>query len=354
MKTASLVLGVTSVVVMGAGSASAQTLQDPMAAGAAASQGSIQQTVQQAASSTLGSGTVGGGLNVQRTIEDTVNRNLGLGGLLGSGSQATNPAGIAGTAPFNPDVQQAGGWGGLPGGIGQVGGIFGGGNGGIGQTLSRILGGGFLGDISNFLGNLPKGVEGWLSSILGDLGITDIQAANEQVDSSPSTRATSSGAALAEVLELNIPGRGSFGVRRDLASKAERDTAIGVAQTSALNGNAQQQLKTRSEQSQKVADQAVELGEDSKQRDVSQQILQNMSGQTALSVQIGNETLKEAYQARIDRSLGNLLNAQQAQRLEEANTAARRQGLAAGNVAIQQTGLMSLPGGYYLGKGGNK
>jgi hypothetical protein len=298
--------------------------QDPMATGAAASQGSVQQTVQ-----------------------NTTLQNLGIPGL-GGGGGATNPAGAYGTAPFNPNSQTADGTasGGGLGAIGEIGGAIG----NIGGALNQITGG-FLGDIGNFLKNIPGSLEEWLGILLGDLGFSDTQEANTRIEEAASTKggSASGGTKLAESLELNIPGKGSYNVRQDVKAKGERDTAIGIANSSALNKNAQAQLKKRAEQAEKITDQNIKLAEDSKKRDVTQQIMQNMSGQTALAAQIGHESLKEAQQARVDRAIGNVMNVQQARGIEEGNTIERRRGIAAGNTAIEQTGLMALPGGFYLG-----
>ncbi|MHC5720502.1 MAG: hypothetical protein ACYTX0_52895, partial [Nostoc sp.] len=88
---------------------------------------------------------------------------------------------------------------------------------------------------------------------------------------------------------------------------------------------------------------------ESQSLDVTQQILQNLSQQTALTSRVNERMLIEAQQARIDRGLSNTLTAQTAKELSAINTADRRKSVAAGNAATQQAGLLIMPGGITLG-----
>ena len=82
---------------------------------------------------------------------------------------------------------------------------------------------------------------------------------------------------------------------------------------------------------------------------MSQQILQNLSQQTALSAQVQNRLYAEAQQARTDRALGLVLNAQTAKEISAANIASRQSNIASGNIASLQSGMMMMPGGATLG-----
>lgn len=93
----------------------------------------------------------------------------------------------------------------------------------------------------------------------------------------------------------------------------------------------------------------INLGEESQSLDVTQQILQNLSQQTALNGQINERIFQEAQQARIDRALNNTLITQTAKELAAINTADRRKSIAAGNAMSQQAGLLMMPGGVTLG-----
>ncbi|WP_414553069.1 hypothetical protein [Anabaena sp. CCY 0017] len=91
------------------------------------------------------------------------------------------------------------------------------------------------------------------------------------------------------------------------------------------------------------------MGEESQNLDVTQQILQNLSQQTALNSRVKERMLQESQQARIDRALINTITAQTAKELSAINTADRRKSIAAGNAATQQMGLLIMPGGMTLG-----
>jgi hypothetical protein len=97
-------------------------------------------------------------------------------------------------------------------------------------------------------------------------------------------------------------------------------------------------------------EQNVQLGEESQSLDVTQQILQNLSQQTALSAQVQMRNLQEAQQARTDRAINNVLLSQAAKEISALNTGERRGSTASGNQASYQAGMLMLPGGGYLGK----
>ncbi len=252
---------------------------------------------------------------------------------------------IVTTPPLNPNadpiVIDLGNSGGLGGST--VNTIVNGGRLDIGSLLSGILGG--LGD---FFGNLPNQAESIISGVLGDLGITDNKAATEAIQTNPASNSPEA-TALAQALEIAVPGQGAFAVRQDTANKVQRDTAVGLANTSALSQGAQRQLAQRGQQAEEQVLAAVQRAESAQTKDVSQQILQDSAAVQGVIAQIGGEQLKEAQQARVDRAIGNLLSAQQARELQVMTTTQRRQGIATGNSAIQATGLFALPGGFYLG-----
>jgi hypothetical protein len=57
----------------------------------------------------------------------------------------------------------------------------------------------------------------------------------------------------------------------------------------------------------------------------------------------------QGQQAQIDRSFANILNAQQAEELNEINTAQRRQDAAVATASSTQAELFQMPGGITLG-----
>ncbi|MBW4475147.1 MAG: hypothetical protein KME45_32920 [Stenomitos rutilans HA7619-LM2] len=212
----------------------------------------------------------------------------------------------------------------------------------LGNQVSSIFGG-----IQSFVTNLPRTFESVLNGALGAFGIPDLKQTTDQAGSTPTS--SNESAALSEQLENQQGGQGSYAIRHDIAGKASRDTALGIAYAATLSQSAQQALAQRAQQTAQQTQANTQLGQESQSLDVTQQILQNLSLQTALNGQVNQEVLKEAQQGRVDRAIANTLSAQQARDLSMITTTDRRRGIAAGNAATQQTGLMTLPGGFYLG-----
>ncbi len=212
----------------------------------------------------------------------------------------------------------------------------------VGNQVSSLFGG-----IQNFVTNLPKTFENVLNGALGAFGIPDLKQATDQADSTPTS--SNEATALSELLENQQSGQGSYAIRNDIAGKASRDTALGIAYSATLSQQAQQDLTQRAQQASQQTQENTQLGQESQSLDVTQQILQNLSLQTALNGQVNHDMLKEAQQGRVDRAIANTLSAQQARDLSMITTTDRRKSIAAGNAATQQTGLMTLPGGFYLG-----
>ncbi|MCC5625432.1 hypothetical protein LC574_30820, partial [Nostoc sp. CHAB 5715] len=135
----------------------------------------------------------------------------------------------------------------------------------------------------------------------------------------------------------------------DLGKYATRTVATEIANQATLSQAAQSQMAQIKQATQQDTQESVSLGEESQSLDVTQQILQNLSQQTALSSRVNERMLIEAQQARIDRALSNTLTAQTAKELSAINTADRRKSVAAGNAATRQAGLLIMPGGITLG-----
>jgi hypothetical protein len=110
------------------------------------------------------------------------------------------------------------------------------------------------------------------------------------------------------------------------------------------------------EQTNRESQNSMELGADSEGQDVTQNIMRNISQQSAiaakqaaLSAENQSALVMQGQQAQIDRSFANILNAQQTEELNEINTAQRRQDAAAATASSTQTGLFQMPGGITLG-----
>lgn len=295
-----LTVSLTLPVLLLAAPAIAQTpaiTQDPLAAGAEGTGGSVEQLL---------------------TQPDP------LGTALDPFSQVALPAGGI-NPPFNPNAP----------------GPFAGGN----------IFEGMVGNFGDFVSGLPAAASSLLEGLLGRLGLPDFQQVDHQVEVGRTAADNAPAAtALAQALEAPNGQRGQgYNVGRDQSHEAQRQSAIGLAQSSVFGDDAQSQLAQRAQQNQATVQGSVALGDASQSSDVSQDILRNTSAQLALSAQLAGEQLTEAQQARIDRAMGNLLSAQQARALEQQVTLERRQRLATGNESIRQGGLLALPGGFYLG-----
>ena len=132
--------------------------------------------------------------------------------------------------------------------------------------------------------------------------------------------------------------------------QAQRNAAFGIADGSTLSQEAQANSRQILEATKQDIQQNIQLGEESQSLDVTQQILQNLSQQTALNAQVNERILQEAQQARTDRAINNVLLSQAAQEISAINTSDRRGSIASGNQASIQAGMLMLPGGGYLGQ----
>jgi hypothetical protein len=201
--------------------------------------------------------------------------------------------------------------------------------------------------IADFFTNISGTVSAALSDALGDFGVPDLASVLEQLENTPTS--SDEGAKLSEALENRQSGNGSFAIRSDLANQATRRTAVAVMNAATLGKDAQQLMVQQAQVAQQAIEENARLAEESQNLDVTQQIMQNLSQQSALEARVNRQLLQEAQQARVDRSISNTLSAQIAEEVSAANIADRRQEIGSANMSIQHTGLISLPGGYYLG-----
>lgn len=203
--------------------------------------------------------------------------------------------------------------------------------------------------IADFFTNISGAVSAALSDAIGDFGVPDLASVLEQLENTPTS--SDEGAKLSETLENRQSGNGSFAIRSDLANQASRRTALAVMNAATLGKDAQQLMVQQAQIAQRAIEENARLAEESQNLDVTQQIMQNLSRQSALEARVNQQLLQEALQARVDRSISNTLSAQIAEEVSAANLADRRQEIGSANMSIQHTGLISLPGGYYLGAG---
>jgi hypothetical protein len=206
----------------------------------------------------------------------------------------------------------------------------------------------FVGDVNKFVQNdLINPVNNLINSTIGAFQIPDISTLVNQIIGGSASK--SPGALLSEILENKTNGQSSYSIREDISKDATRNVATTIANQSTLNKSAQTKMAQIKQATQQDTQEIIRLGQESQNLDVTQQILQNLSQQTALNSQINERMLQEAQQARIDRAMSNTLTAQTAQELAAINTADRRKNIAAGNAVTQQSALLMMPGGVTLG-----
>ncbi|MBD2772531.1 hypothetical protein [Iningainema tapete] len=206
----------------------------------------------------------------------------------------------------------------------------------------------FIGDVTGFVQNDVFGsLNNLLSSTLGAVKVPILNQVSDNI--MKSSTANNKGTKLSETLENKIGGEGSYAIKDDFNKQAERAVAIGVANGATLSTQAQERSAQQLLAAQTATYKSKQLSEDSKNQDVTQRIMQNISQQTALNTQTNEMLIKEAQQARTDRAVSNVLTAQAAKEIAAINTSSRRADAASGNAASQQAGMLMLPGGGTIG-----
>ena len=194
------------------------------------------------------------------------------------------------------------------------------------------------GGLQEFLGGLEDTVEDFVSSKIPDIGkIIDIifnREVSEGKTDLPSRQQS-------ETLEGNPNG---YAISEAETDAVVREVLVETVSSTTLNESAQTNLKQTAVQVQKSVGESVDLGQDSQNRDVTQQILQNLSQQEAISATRQGIIVQQNQQAQVDRAISNMLNAQQAEELAGINAAKRREDIGTANLTVRQWGLIRLPG----------
>ncbi|MDJ0903202.1 MAG: hypothetical protein QNJ55_30830 [Xenococcus sp. MO_188.B8] len=192
--------------------------------------------------------------------------------------------------------------------------------------------------ILSFLGGFQQTVDDFVSSKIPDIGkIIDIvfNSELEEGEADLPSRQQS------ETLE-GTPN--SYAISESETDAVVREILVETVESSSLNESAQTNLKQTAVLVQKTVDESVNLGDDSQNRDVTQQILQNLSQQEAISATRQGIIVQQNQQAQVDRAISNILNAQQAEELAAINAAKRREEIGTTNLTVRQWGLLRLPG----------
>ncbi len=193
-------------------------------------------------------------------------------------------------------------------------------------------------DIQGFLVGLEDTVDDFVSTKIPDLSkIIDIvfhSELSEGEEDLPSRQQS-------ETLE-GTPD--NYAISESESDAIVREVLVETVESTTLNESAQINLKHTAVRVQKSVDESVDLGQDSQNRDVTQQILQNLSQQEAISATRQGVIVQQNQQAQVDRAISNLLNAQQAEELAGINAAKRREDIGTTNLTVRQWGLIRLPG----------
>ena len=211
----------------------------------------------------------------------------------------------------------------------------------LNNTVSSVIDnvfGDLFGGFNDFLGGLEDTVGDFVSSQIPDISkIIDIifngGVGAGEVDL-PSRQQS-------ETLE-GTPD--SYAISESETDAVVREVLVETVGSTTLNESAQNSLKQTSLQVQKSVGASVDLGQDSQSRDVTQQILQNLSQQEAISATRQGIIVQQNQQAQVDRAISNMLNAQQAEELAGINAAKRREDIGTTNLTVRQWGLIRLPG----------
>ncbi len=209
----------------------------------------------------------------------------------------------------------------------------------LGRTGDRVIDtifGNLPDSIVGFFGGLEETVDDFVRSRIPDIGkIIDLVFNRDLSEADLPSRQQS------ETLE-GTPD--SYAISESETDAIVREILVETVESSSLNESAQTNLKQTAVLVQKTVDESVNLGEDSQNRDVTQQILQNLSQQEAISATRQGVIIQQNQQARVDRAISNILNAQQAEELAAINAAKRREEIGTTNLTVRQWGLLRLPG----------
>jgi len=203
----------------------------------------------------------------------------------------------------------------------------------VGQVfddIDSIFGGGSSGDGSGSTGSVGDGS-------VGAMGIPDpnVVIANiEDRQTSPTD----------ELLGTKQGGDGSPVIKDDTGYTFDIELARETANASALGEDAQEKLQANGELATAALESSQQLAQDSENQDVSQNILRNLSAQTAASQQTDTLLALDAQARARDDAIRNRLNANALAQLQRERAAQRQTDASAFSSALTQGGQFFLPG----------
>ncbi|NJN61293.1 MAG: hypothetical protein HC795_06980 [Coleofasciculaceae cyanobacterium RL_1_1] len=201
----------------------------------------------------------------------------------------------------------------------------------IGQVfddIDSVFGGGSSGDGDD--GSLADGS-------VGAMGIPDPNVVLANIEDRQTSPAD-------ELLGTKQGGDGSPVVKDDTGYTFDIELARETANASALGEDAQDKLQANGEMATTALETSRQLAEDSEGQDVSQNILRNLSAQTAASQQTDTLLALDAQARARDDAIRNRLNANALAQLQRERAAQRQTDASAFSSALTQGGQFFLPG----------
>ncbi|GFE69099.1 hypothetical protein [Chroococcus sp. FPU101] len=134
----------------------------------------------------------------------------------------------------------------------------------------------------------------------------------------------------------------TYRMRMDTAEYELREQTSQYAQESTLSEDAQEATQEELDALQENLETQQNLSEDSQNSDTTQQILQNVSKQLALSSEQQGYLIQNAKKNSVDQATQILLFKQQAEHIAQETTAKRREANSTYNSIIGQAGLVTI------------
>jgi hypothetical protein len=135
-----------------------------------------------------------------------------------------------------------------------------------------------------------------------------------------------------------------YAIKEDIADRQQILGAQTILEEQTLGEEAQTLTKEALDHSEEARQKSEELAEESQNLDVSQQILQNISGQLSQQAKLDNLLMRQTVLSRQDRAVSSVLAAQTAKQLNELNTAQRQEKIATVNRTLIHGGMLTVPG----------
>lgn len=136
----------------------------------------------------------------------------------------------------------------------------------------------------------------------------------------------------------------AYAIKEDIAERQQILGAQAILEEQTLGEEAQTLTKEALTQSERARQTSEELAEQSQNLDVSQQILQNISGQLSQQAKLDNLLMRQTVLSRQDLAVNGVLAAQTAKQLNELNTTQRQEKIATVNRTLIHGGMLTVPG----------